>query len=61
MIIHDLNNPLSSISGNLELILLKEPVLSQDLLSSLTACLDYCLDLKAMILSLLEIQKLDLR
>ena len=59
MIIHDLNNPLSSISGNLELILLKEPVLSQDLLGSLTACLDYCLDLKDMILSLLEIQKLE--
>ena len=59
MIIHDLNNPLSSISGNLELILLKEPALSQNHLGSLTACLDSCRDLKDMILSLLEIQKLE--
>jgi len=59
MIIHDLNNPLSSIIGNLELILLKEPALSQNHLGHMNACLDYCRDLKDMILSLLEIHKLE--
>jgi len=59
MIVHDLNNPLSSIMGSLDLILLKEPALSQNHLGSLTACLDYCRDLKDMILSLLEIHKME--
>ena len=59
MIVHDLNNPLSSIMASLDLILLKEPALSQNHLGSMTACLDYCRDLKDMILSLLEIHKLE--
>jgi signal transduction histidine kinase len=59
MIIHDLNNPLSSIMASLELISLKEPDFSQNHLGSLTACLDYCRDLKDMIISLLEIHKLE--
>jgi signal transduction histidine kinase len=59
MIVHDLNNPLSSIMASLDLILLKEPALSQNHLGHMTACLDYCRDLKDMILSLLEIHKLE--
>ena len=59
MIIHDLNNPLSSIMASLDLILLKEPALSQNHLGHMTACLDYCRDLKDMILSLLEIHKME--
>ena len=59
MIIHDLNNPLMSIIGNLDLILLKGPPLSQDQLGSMTACLSHCGELKNMILSLLEIHKLE--
>jgi signal transduction histidine kinase len=59
MIIHDLNNPLSSIMASLELILLKEPDLFQNHRGSLTACLNYCRDLKDMIVSLLEIHKLE--
>jgi signal transduction histidine kinase len=59
MIIHDLNNPLMSIIGNLDLILLKGPPLSQDQLGRMTACLSHCGELKNMILSLLEIHKLE--
>ena len=59
MIIHDLNNPLMSIIGNLDLIMLKGPPLSQDQLGSMTACLSHCAELKNMILSLLEIHKLE--
>ena len=59
MIIHDLNNPLSSIIGALDLILLKEPTLSQKTLGSINACLDYCHDLKDMILSLLGIHRME--
>ena len=59
MIVHDLNNPLSSIMASLDLILLKEPALSQNHLGHMTACLDYCRDLKDMILSLLEIHKME--
>jgi signal transduction histidine kinase len=59
MIVHDLNNPLSSIMASLDLILLQEPALSQNHLGHMTACLDYCRDLKDMILSLLEIHKME--
>jgi len=59
MIIHDLNNPLSSIIGALDLILLKESALSQKSLGSMNACLDYCRDLKDMILSLLGIHRME--
>jgi len=59
MIIHDLNNPLSSIIGALDLILLKESTLSQKTLGSMNACLDYCRDLKDMILSLLGIHRME--
>ena len=59
MIIHDLNNPLSSIMAILELILIKESALSQYCLASMTSCLNYCRDLKDMILSLLETHKLE--
>jgi signal transduction histidine kinase len=59
MIIHDLNNPLSSIIGALDLILLKESALSQKTLGSMNACLDYCRDLKDMILSLLGIHRME--
>ena len=38
MIIHDLNNPLSSIIGALDLILLKESALSQKTRGSMNAC-----------------------
>ena len=59
MIIHDLNNPLSSIIGALDLISLKESALSQKSLGSMNACLDYCRDLKDMILSLLGIHRME--
>ena len=59
MIVHDLNNPLSSIMGKIELVLLEKQALSQKHLCSMTACLEYCRDLKNMILSLLEIHKLE--
>jgi signal transduction histidine kinase len=48
-----------SIIGNLDLILLKGPPLSQDQFSRMTACLSHCGELKNMILSLLEIHKLE--
>ena len=59
MIIHDLNNPLSSIIGALDLILLKESALSQKTRGSMNACLEYCRDLKNMILSLLGIHRME--
>ena len=59
MIVHDLNGPLSSIVGNIDLILLKEPALSQNHRSAMNVCLNYCRDLEDMILSLLEIHKLE--
>ncbi len=59
MIVHDLNNPLSSIMGKIELVLLEKQNLSQKHLCSMAACLEYCRDLKNMILSLLEIHKLE--
>jgi signal transduction histidine kinase len=59
MVIHDLNNPLSSLIGTLELILLKEAALSQHHFGRMNACLDYCRDLKNMIHSLLEIHKME--
>ena len=59
MIIHDLNNPLSSLIGTLDLILLKDSALSKKTLGSMDACFDYCRDLKDMILSLLEIHKME--
>ena len=59
MIIHDLNNPLSSIIGALDLISLKESALSQKSLGSMNACLEYCRDLKDMILSLLGIHRME--
>ena len=59
MIIHDLNNPLMSIIGNLDLILLKGPPLSQEQIGRMTTCLSHCGELKNMILSLLEIHKIE--
>ncbi len=59
MIVHDLNNPLSSIMGKIELVLLEKQDLSQKHICSMTACLNYCRDLKNLILSLLEIHKLE--
>jgi signal transduction histidine kinase len=59
MIIHDLDNPLSSLIGTLDLILLKDSALSQKTLGCIDACFDYCRDLKDMILSLLEIHQME--
>ncbi len=59
MIIHDLNNPLSVIIGNIELFLREKPALTPGQLERLTRCLVYCQDLVDMIQSMLDIQKME--
>ena len=59
MIIHDLNNPLSVIMGNIELFLREKPALTPGQLERMTRCLVYCQDLMDMIQSMLDIQKME--
>ena len=59
MIIHDLNNPLMAIMGNLELILLDPDDLTAGHKDTLTGCTGYCRDLKAMIDELLMIHQME--
>ena len=59
MIVHDLNNPLSSISGNIELLLWDKLNLSETQITAAEGCLGSCNDLKEMIKQLLDINKLE--
>ncbi len=59
MIIHDLNNPLMGMSGNLQLLLLdRENYLESDALK-LETCLDYCTTMGNLIQSLLDIGRME--
>jgi len=59
MIIHDLNNPLMAISGNLELFLEEKQDFSESQFQKIEKCLQYCRDLKNLIQSLLDIHILE--
>ena len=59
MIIHDLKNPLTAISGFLELVLIDKQNLAQDQLQSLDNCLECCHDLNEMIEGLLAINRME--
>jgi signal transduction histidine kinase len=59
MIIHDLKNPLTAISGNIQLILAEKPNLSERQLQKMKKCFDYCQELGCLIRSLLEINRIE--
>ena len=59
MIVHDLNNPLFAISGNIELLLLDRLNLTETQITAAEGCLAGCNDLKEMIKQLLDINKLE--
>ena len=59
MIVHDLNNPLCAILGNIDLLLLDKLKLSGTQISAAEGCLKSCNDLKDMIKQLLDINKLE--
>lgn len=59
MIIHDLNNPLSAIYGNLEMIKVENQNLSETELDTMDKCLAYSLDLRQMIQGLLDIHRME--
>lgn len=59
MIVHDLNNPLCAISGNIELLLLDKLSLTARQITAAEGCLIGCNDLKEMIEQLLNINKLE--
>jgi signal transduction histidine kinase len=59
MIIHDLRNPLTSISGRIELLLTNESGLSAERREEMKNCLDHCDDLNELIQGLLDIHKME--
>lgn len=59
MIIHDLNNSLSAIYGNLEMIKIENQNLSETELDTMDKCLAYSLDLRQMIQGLLDIHRME--
>ncbi|UCF92866.1 MAG: response regulator [Desulfobacterales bacterium] len=59
MIIHDLRNPLTAISGNIELMLVDKKSFSEAQRKKLTNSLGFCQDLNEMIQSLLDIHKME--
>jgi len=59
MIIHDLNNPLMAVSGNLEMFLNDKQGVSESQLQRIEKCLHYCEDLQYLIQGLLDIHKME--
>jgi signal transduction histidine kinase len=59
MIIHDLNNPLAVILGNLELIKAENQNLSENERDRIEKCLIYILGLKQLIQSLLDVHRME--
>ena len=59
MIVHDLNNPLSAISGNIELLLLDKENFNKTQSVAAANCLSSCQDLKEMVKQLLDINKME--
>ena len=59
MIIHDMNNPLMAITGNLELMLMDSDDLSAEHRQTVTDCTGFCRDLQMMIDELLLIHRME--
>ncbi|MBI4620326.1 MAG: HAMP domain-containing histidine kinase [Desulfobacterales bacterium] len=59
MIIHDLNNPLHAISISLEMVLMEKEKLTKKQFKRLNECLYNCMDLEALIQSILDINKME--
>ena len=59
MIIHDLNNPLMAITGNLELMLMDSDDLTAEHQQTVTDCTGFCRDLQMMIDELLLIHRME--
>ncbi|MDY7038297.1 MAG: HAMP domain-containing sensor histidine kinase, partial [Thermodesulfobacteriota bacterium] len=59
MIIHDLNNPLTAISGSLEILLMDIERTSERQYKRIEKCYAYCKDLNLLIQSLLDIHKME--
>ncbi|MCJ7580498.1 MAG: response regulator [Candidatus Aminicenantes bacterium] len=59
MIIHDLNNPLSAIYGNLEMIKVENQNLSETEIDTMDKCLAYSLDLRQMVQGLLDVHRME--
>jgi signal transduction histidine kinase len=59
MVVHDLRNPLCSVFGNLDLLLLDKDKIPPDQANLLQKCREACQELKGMIDSLLDIYKIE--
>lgn len=59
MVIHDLNNPLTAISGSVQLLLLDKKSFSEKQVRFLETCLNHCQDLNQQIQSLLDVHKME--
>jgi two-component system sensor histidine kinase/response regulator len=59
MIIHDLNNPLAAILGNLEIIKLDSENLSETQLDRMEKCLNYCEYTRQLIKSILDVHRME--
>ncbi|MDY6792744.1 MAG: response regulator [Thermodesulfobacteriota bacterium] len=57
MIVHDLNNPLTAILGNLEII--KFENLTEIQLDGIEKCLNYCADIRQLIQGILDVNKME--
>jgi len=59
MIVHDLNNPLTAILGNLEIIKFDEENLSETQLYGIEKCLNYCADTRQLIQGILDVHRME--
>ncbi len=59
MIVHDLNNPLTAILGNLELIKFDKENLSETQLDGIDKCLNYCADTRQLIQGILDVHRME--
>ena len=59
MIVHDLNNPLTAILGNLEIIKFDKENLSETQLDGIGKCLNYCADTRQLIQGILDVNKME--
>lgn len=59
MIVHDLNNPLTAILGNLEIIKFDKENLSATQLDGIEKCLNYCADTRQLIQGILDVNKME--
>ncbi len=59
MIIHDLNNPLTGVLGNLEILKFDNDNLSETQLDMIENCLNYCADTRQLIQGILDVHRME--